>query len=136
MFFFSGSTGRSGCSVCRSCQEGWLAEETWRIHRRLARRKGGPTSRGGRGEVVRPPAPSSHGHVRLHPVSALRPEVQRVRRRSPHPEVQRHQEQQALKEDPDPDPEPEFSIKLPWYSISRVQDSRLILSSTYCDHIQ
>ena len=77
-------------------QEGRLEEEEGRVHRRLEGRQGGAEAHRGRGQDLGSSATATDGHVGLHPLSALRKEVQRVRSGSPHPEVQGHQEQQAI----------------------------------------
>jgi len=57
---------------------------------------GGTTSHRRRRKDIGSSSSASDGHVGLHPVSPLRPEVQRIRRRPPHSEMQGHQEQQAI----------------------------------------
>ena len=79
-----------------SGEEGRLAQEARRVHRRLASRQGSPAPRGQRRKDIWSSSASSDGHVRLHPVSSLRTQVQRVGGGQAHPKVQRHQEQQTI----------------------------------------
>ena len=63
-----------------SWQEGRLEEEARGVHRGAEGRQGGSEAHRGRRQDFGPAAAASDGHVRLHPVPALRPEVQRVGR--------------------------------------------------------
>ena len=73
-----------------------MAQEEGRVRQRHEGGQGGSEAHRGRRKDLRPPPAPTYGHVRLRPVPALRPEVQRKRRRSTHPKVQEHKEQQAL----------------------------------------
>ena len=56
-------------------EEEWLAEEAGGLHSDPEGGKGGAEAPGGGGKPQGPPAPTAHGHQRLHPVPALQQEV-------------------------------------------------------------
>ena len=96
-FYYSGlfvsffTAGRRGPG-----QEIRLEKEAGGIRQRHEGCQGRPTSHRRRRKDQRFTPAAAHGHIRLRPVPALRPQVQRRGRRTPHSEMQEHSQQQAL----------------------------------------